>query len=154
MLDRVCPREGHSYTVFPEFFTRLAAEAFCMWLYYFCFISENPRPRYFLVYSLLRVRVRRGEASPLGGSRLVCRVKGHEDAHGWSGTGRETLCPQAERGQQRPVGHWRAAIKQRGVLGQQVGELSHTVQTYASTTLTQHPTRPGATSSSCLSGSL
>lgn len=123
--------EGNSFVLLPEFSTRLAAKvAFCMWLYYFCYISGNPQPRYFLVYYLLRIRVRRGEASPLGGSRLVCSVKKHGDAHGWSGTGRETLCPQAERGQQRlrPAGHWRAAIKQRGVLDQQVGDLSYTVQ--------------------------
>lgn len=80
---------------------------------------------YFCKPQTLRVRVRRGEASPLGGSRLVCRVEEHwENGRGWSCTGRETLCPQAERGQQRTrlAGHWRAVIKQRGVLDQQVGD--------------------------------
>lgn len=95
-----------------------------------CYISGNPKPGYFLVHCLLCIMVRTGEASPLGGSRLVCSVKEHGNAHGWSGTGRETLCPQAERGQQRPrpAGHWRAVIKQRDVLGQQVGDVSYTVQ--------------------------
>jgi hypothetical protein len=101
-----------------------------MRLYFVVIFWEKPKPHYFLVYDLLCVRVRRGVASPLGGSRLVCRVKEHGNTHGWAGTGRETLCPQAERGQQRPrlAGHWRAAIKQRGVLDQQVGGLSYAVQ--------------------------
>lgn len=119
----------------------LQKRAFYMRLYYFCYISENPKPHNFLVYDLLRVRVRKGEASPLGGSRLMCRVKDHGNTHGWAGTGRETLCPQAERGQQRPrpVGHWRAAIKQRGILDQQVGGLSYAVQN-----ICQHHLDPAA----------